>query len=78
MPFLKFNDSQNANKCNFKIVLARRGAKDCGKCSSLLTWGILTLRSSDIAAAAINFGSGGRHRLHREYGSRGRHGFCDK
>jgi hypothetical protein len=45
---------------------------------SLLTWGILTLRSSDIAAAAINFGSGGRHRLHREYGSRGRHGFCGK
>jgi hypothetical protein len=33
MPFLKFNDSQNANKCNFKIVLARLGAKDCGKCS---------------------------------------------
>jgi hypothetical protein len=29
---------------------------------SLLTWGMLTLRSSDIAAAAINFGSGGRHR----------------
>jgi hypothetical protein len=45
---------------------------------SLLTRRILTLRSGGIGAAVIDFGSGGRHRLHREYGSRGRHGFCRK
>jgi len=57
---------------------------------SLLTWRILTLRSGDIDAAAIYFGSRGRHWLSheygswsrrgrsREYGSRGRHVLCRK
>jgi hypothetical protein len=50
-----------------KLLTRDKARRIAANVLSLLTWRILTLRSGDIDAAAIDFGSGGRHC--RDFGS---------